>query len=116
MNHRGVTAFLFSLLLAAAQVRAGEVERWNRISTDAAAAAQMDPLSESRVFAIVHAAMHNALNAIDRRYQSYRAVDVAIPKRISPEAAVAAAAHDCLVDLIPSQKANLDAALRDALF
>lgn len=51
MQYRALVVFLFSLLLAAAQVRAGEVERWNRVATDAAVAQELDPLNESRIFA-----------------------------------------------------------------
>jgi membrane-associated phospholipid phosphatase len=110
MHYRAVAAIFFSLLLAAAQVRAGEVERWNRVATDAAAAEQLDPLTESRLFAIVHASIHDALNAIDRRYEPYRANLAAAPGA-SPEAAVAAAAHASLVALMPARKAVFDEAL-----
>jgi membrane-associated phospholipid phosphatase len=110
MHYRAVAAIFFSLLLAAAQVRAGEVERWNRVATDAAAAEQLDPLTESGMFAIVHASIHDALNAIDRRYEPYRANLAAAPGA-SPEAAVAAAAHASLVALMPARKAAFDAAL-----
>jgi hypothetical protein len=110
MRYRAVALLFFSLLLAAAQVRAGEVERWNRVMTDAAAAEQLDPLTESGIFAIVHASIHDALNAIDRRYEPYRA-NLAPAPAASPEAAVAAAAHASLVALIPARKADFDAAL-----
>ena len=104
-------AFAFSLLLAsAAQVRAGEVARWNVIATDAALAEQLDPLTESRIFAIVHASIHDALNAIERRYQPYQGRISAVPNA-SPEAAVAGAAHAALVELIPARQATFDAAL-----
>ena len=103
--------FLFSLLLAAAQVRAGEVERWNRVATDAALAAQIDPLNESRIFAMVHASIHDALNAIERRYESYRTGASAAEPGVSPDAAVAGAAHTALVALIPARRASFDAAL-----
>jgi len=110
-----VTLLLSVLLAAAAQVRAGEVERWNRVATDAAMAEQMDPLNESRVFAIVHAAIHNALNALDRRYEPYRAGVMTVPIGASPEAAAAAAAHASLVGLMPARKRDFDAALAGAL-
>jgi hypothetical protein len=58
--------------------------------------------------------MHDALNAIDRRFEPY-AYDGAAPRGASPEAAVAAAAHDVLVARIPNQKKALDAALASAL-
>jgi len=114
MHYRAVAAFFFSLLVAAAQVRAGEVERWNLVATGAAAAEQADPLTESRWFAIVHASIHDALNAIEHRYEPYRAGVAAAPGA-SPEAAVAAAAHACLVELMPARKPAFDAALAETL-
>jgi hypothetical protein len=111
MHYRATTILFVSLALAtAAQVRAGEVERWNRVATDVSAAANTDPLTESRVFSIMHAAMHDALNAIDRRYEPYGAEVTAVPGA-SPDAAVAAAAHAVLVELMPAQKRAFDAAL-----
>lgn len=111
MYRQALLASAFSLLLASAvQVRAGEVARWNVIATDAALAEQLDPLTESRIFAIVHASIHDALNAIERRYQPYQSRISAAPNA-SPEAAVAGAAHAALVELIPARKAAFDAAL-----
>ena len=114
MNRHAVIAFFLSLLLIAPQLRAGEVARWNRLMTDAAVAAQMDPLNESRVFAIVQAAVHDALNAIDRRYEPYRDGVTAAPGALA-EAAVAAAAHAALVELIPAGKMNFDTELAETI-
>ena len=115
MHRRAAAAFLFSLLLAgAAQVRANEVLRWNRVATEVSAAAETDPLTESRMFAIVHAAIHDALNAIERRYEPYR-TGVAAAPGASPDAAVAAAAHASLVEMMPERKPAFDRALADAL-
>jgi hypothetical protein len=114
MHYRVFVVFVFSLLLAAAQARAGEVERWNRVATDAAVAQELDPLSESRIFAIVHASIHDALNAIDRRYEAYQARISAAPGA-SAEVAVAAAAHASLMELMPARKAAFEAALAETL-
>jgi hypothetical protein len=76
------------------------VMRWNANAGEAAITACLapttNPLHESRMYAIMHIAIHDALNAIDRRYQPYLA---GLPKTpaASPAAAVAAAAHDTLV-------------------
>jgi hypothetical protein len=110
MHRPAIIVFLFSLLLVAAQSRAGEVERWNRVATDAAVAAQLDPLNESRIFAILHASIHDALNAIERRYESSQPRSVAAPHAV-PEAAVAGAAYTVLVELMPERKTDFDAAL-----
>jgi hypothetical protein len=56
---------------------------------------------EARVQAMVYAAIHDSLNAIDRRYAPWR-VDVR-DASANPDAAVAAAARDVLVALLPSQ-------------
>ena len=111
MHRQAAALILSSLILIAPEIRAGEVEHWNRVATDAAIVEQMDPLNESRVFAIVHAAIHNALNAIDRRYEPYRASVMSVPNGASPEAAAAAAAHASLVELMPARRKDFDAAL-----
>ncbi|XGV99167.1 MAG: vanadium-dependent haloperoxidase [Leptolyngbya sp. BL-A-14] len=67
-----------------------------------------------RGLAIVHAAIFDAVNAIDRRYATY-AVEVKAPAGASAEAAAATAGHDTLVRLYPSQQATFDAALTTSL-
>src|SRR5690242_12609025 len=113
MKLRAALAFCLALFFTA-QARAGEVERWNRIATDATAAEQIDPLSESRILAIVHASIHDALNGVQRQYEPYRA-RLHSPSGASAESAVAAAAHASLSKLIPAHKAQFDAALADVL-
>src|SRR5262249_57373546 len=68
----------------------------------------------SRILAMTHAAIHDAVNAIDRRYKPY-AMDRLAEPGASPEAAVAAAAHDVLAAQLPTQKATLDAAYASSL-
>ncbi len=58
-----------------------------------------DPFHESRIYAMMHIAIHDALNAIDRRFQPC-AFDKKAEPGTSPDAAVAAAGHDVLVPLI----------------
>src|SRR5664279_5549142 len=74
---------------------------WNATATAAAVTAglspDLDPLAESRLYAITAVAVHDALNAIDRRYRPYLPGDRHARRGASPEAAVAAAAHDVLV-------------------
>lgn len=88
--------------------RADVVTDWNENATSAAAAAGLNGPRHTRIFAMTHAAIHDALNAIDRRYKPY-ALDLQGDPNASPEAAVAAAAHDVLVHEIPTQQALLDA-------
>jgi hypothetical protein len=76
---------------------------WNANAGVAATAACLapvnNPLHESRIYAMMHVAIHDALNAIDRRSRPY-ALDVQAEAGASPDAAVAAAARDVLVPLI----------------
>jgi hypothetical protein len=76
---------------------------WNANAGEAAIAACIapvdNPLHESRLYAVMHVAIHDALNAIDRRSRPY-AFAARIQEPVSPEAAVAAAARDVLVTLI----------------
>ncbi len=72
---------------------------------------QLGPHRSSRAMAIVHIAIFDAVNAIQRRHRSYSNIPVANP-RTSMEAAIAQAAHDTLVALYPSQRQRIDAQLR----
>ena len=95
--------------------RADAVTDWNIAATTAAAAPFVGGIPQGRIFAMTHAAIHDALNAIDRRYQPY-AFDMRGDPNASPEAAVAAAAHDVLVHEVPAvQQPMLDTAYADSL-
>lgn len=67
------------------------------------------PPQQFRVFAIVQIAVHDALNAIDPRYESYSVMGAGSPNA-SAEAAVARAAHDTLVALLPDAQDAIIAA------
>lgn len=79
---------------------AAAVLAWNGYAGEAAIAACIapvdNPLTESRAYAMMHVAVSDALNAIDRRFEPY-AYDGAAAAWASPSAAVAAAARDVLV-------------------
>ena len=53
------------------------------------------------MYAMMHVAIHDALNGIDRRSRPY-AADLRAARRTSADAAVAAAAHDVLVPVLSS--------------
>jgi PAP2 superfamily len=76
---------------------------WNANAGKAATAACIapldNPLHESRIYAIMHIAIHDALNAIDRRSRPY-AFDEQGPSGANLDATVAAAAHTTLLALI----------------
>jgi len=106
---------------------ADEVTRWNETATRAAFESGLsgNPPFESRVYALTQAAVHDALNAVHRRYDSYARDGHRRRggRRASPEAAVAAAAYEVLTDQfaqlvafgVPSPQASLDAAYAEAL-
>lgn len=88
------------VLFASGTAGADVVIDWNARAAKAALAACLapgdDPFHESRIYAMMHVAVHDALNAIDRRSRPYSYRAHALPET-SADAAVAAAAHDVLV-------------------
>lgn len=72
------------------------------------------PPASARVLAIVHAAMFDAYNSVDRRFTPYL-VQVDGPAGASAAAAVAQAAHDVLSALIPAGDAVYQQALASTL-
>jgi hypothetical protein len=103
-----------AVIVAASEARADAVTDWNVIALRAHAAAGLLAVPRTRVLAIVHVAVHDAINAIDRRAEPY-AFDMRAVASASPEAAVAAAAYTVLSALVPSQQAALNAAYADSL-
>jgi len=64
-------------------------------ATKACIAPLDNPFHEARMYAMMHIAIHDALNAIDRKYQPY-AYDKKADPDASPDAAAATAARDVL--------------------
>jgi PAP2 superfamily protein len=101
----GIALVLLATLTTVPDAAADEdaVRVWNANAGVAATAACIvpldDPFHESRIYAMMHVAIHDALNAIDRRSRPY-AFDRRAAPGASPDAAVAAAARDVLVRLI----------------
>jgi len=93
------------------------VLQWNRtlLVIVRTAGAQPATIHPTRSFAIMHAAIYDAVNAIDRTHRPYLVRLSGVSRDASQEAAAAAAAHDVLVALYPAFKATLDAALQQSL-
>ena len=109
-----------ALWCANAGAKAGQshAESGNAVTTWNAVAIQVLPVDpglilDSRAFAILHAAIHDAVNGIERRYQPYAAV-LSSPSA-SVDAAIAAASRDVLVALSPSQRTVVEIAYASAL-
>jgi hypothetical protein len=109
-----VSMAVLTLFTAPARAAVDEVTHWNSVATKAAEAEATDPLTESRVFAILHLAMHDAVNAVQRRYEPF-AYSPATTPGASATAAVAAAAQTVLVELLPAQAPAFTSALDGAL-
>jgi hypothetical protein len=106
-----VAIIVVSCLILAAPARADVVVDWNVFTAQAIATAGSTARpSPANVFdyAMVHLAMHDAIQSIEGRFQRYCVA--AQNGSGSPIAAAAAAAHDVLVSLFPAQTATLDAA------
>jgi hypothetical protein len=83
---------------------------WNQallsiVNTPGAQPAIIQP---TRNFAILHAAIYDAVNSIDRSHEPYL-ISIPAPRTASETAAADAAAHTALVGLYPAQQSVLDA-------
>jgi hypothetical protein len=110
------------LIAALALAQPAEAQRleivvaWNRLMQEAVVTPGANPptVFVHRPMAMVSVAMFDAANAFERRYRP--AVEfVPTTQGASVDAAVAQAAHDTLVALLPSVKERVDAALAASL-
>ena len=97
---------------AEGQTTTDVVIEWNRVlQVGASTPGALPPTTFfTRPYAMVHVAIFDAINSIEHRYHPYY-VRVNAAEGASPEAAVAQAAHDVLVALMPSQQAAFATAL-----
>jgi hypothetical protein len=95
-------------------VRANPVLDWNQIFIDTLIATSTPNSSSHRLGAIVHTAMFDAYNGIDRHYTPVF-VDRPAPNGASAKAAVIAAAYTALVGLFPARQPALDASYAASL-
>src|SRR6202035_2307890 len=93
---------------------ASEVLDWNQIFIDTLIATNTANSSSQRLGAIVHTAIFDAYNGIERRYTPMFVQNWA-PKGASRRAAVIAAAYTALIGLFPSQQPALNARYTESL-
>ncbi|MDP9145898.1 MAG: vanadium-dependent haloperoxidase, partial [Actinomycetota bacterium] len=115
-----IAALVLAPVVAPASARPARVDAvtvWNatagKAAVDACLAPTGNPLHESRLYAVMHVAIHDALNAIDRRSRPYAFKTGAKPGA-SPDAAVAAAARDVLVPLLEQLPAPFSVCVTDS--
>ena len=94
-----------------------DVIAWNKtlLSIVRTPGAQPATLHPTRSFALLHAAIYDAVNSIDSRHQPYLVHVEHVSLETSREAAVDAAAHVVLVSLYPAFQTTLDAQLQQEL-
>ena len=97
-----------------ATARADVIADWNARAEAIATEKKLLPPPNARGMAILHVAMFEAINAIDRKYEPYK-LKLSVPITVSREAAAAASAHAVLVALHPDQQSSLDAFLSSSL-
>jgi len=99
---------LFALWLPIGSAAANEVTDWSVIIEQTAIASSVKPgvILSGRNVSLMHLAMHDTLNSISRRHDSY-GVHRSSPDA-NPRAAVMAAGHGVAVRLYPDQASSLD--------
>ena len=102
------------LAAAASAANADVVTDWSERAVAAGYAARQGPPPHTRIVAMTHLAMFEAMNSIDGRYRPYRA-RLPVEAGASHDAAAASAAHYVLVRAYPDQAKELDKALQASL-
>jgi len=95
--------------LLTASVRADVIMDWNARADAIAAQAQVGPFPHGRILAMMHVAMFEAVNAIERRYAPYK-LKLTAEAGASKDAAAAAAGYYVLLAAYPDRRAELDGA------
>jgi PAP2 superfamily len=104
------------VLMAAATVsaRADVVTDWNNVALTAITADRQAPPFTTRSMAMVHSAIFDAVNSVQRRYTPF-IVDATPEPGASMDAAASAAARGVLLQLCPSQSAAIEQAYGTSL-
>jgi hypothetical protein len=103
-----------ALLLLPATSMADAVLDWNELGVAAVLAARQSPPESARSMAMMHLAMFDAVNAIERRYAPY-GTELRAPAGASANAAAASAARAVLAKLFPEQRETLEKAYAASL-
>lgn len=103
MKHRTLQ---FEQFDARAMMAGDMVIQWNETALQAIRVGNVAPPIASRALAILHTAIFDAVNSIDRSRSAYLG-SLAALRTTSKEAAVASAAHTVLLALFPAQQATL---------
>jgi PAP2 superfamily protein len=103
----GLALTVLGMILVRSAEAADPIAAWNQISETAVKTSGHPPPVAALDFAIVHLAIYDAVESIERRYEPYYTF---VPGATgSPGAAAAKAGHDVLVGLFPAQSETLEA-------
>jgi hypothetical protein len=94
--------------LATGAAHADAVLDWNEVALAEVAASGQLPPDGARTLAMVHVAVFDAVNAIDRRFEPY-ALEQRAAGDASVDAAVASASYGVLLGLFPARQQTLAA-------
>jgi hypothetical protein len=110
-------ASLCALAHAQAPQSPNPVVQWNRnlLALVRTAGAQPATIHPTRSFAMMHAAIYDAVNSIDQSHHAYMVKVAGASRHASQDAAAASAAHDVLVALYPKFQAALESELQTSL-
>jgi hypothetical protein len=118
MRNRSVFGILgataLGLALFVGPVRADVISDWNAKAQAIQTEKQLPPSTSAREMAILHVAMFEAVNAIDRRYAAYQ-LNLPAEPTCSKEATAASAAYAVLITLYPDKQSELDTALGSSM-
>lgn len=96
------------LILATSALSQDAVLDWNLTALAAVRTAGTPPPSASRILAMLHISMFDAVNGLDPRYEQY-ARHAQAPRNASSPAAAITAARDLLIAVYPAQRATFEA-------
>ena len=106
---RLLAALMSLLFVAATAAPAGAgvdpVLEWNDVARQLVVVPALTPVEQTRMMAIVHVAMHDAVSAITREYERY-APGTSAPAGATPEGAAISAAFTALKQLFPAAEAQ----------
>ena len=93
------------------------VVEWNKHAARLSVmpAFRLSPVQQSRVMAIVQVSVHDAVNSVTGRYETYLAYEGPPAEGVSAEAAAVGAAHHALRALFDAQAGNIDTWLASSL-
>lgn len=101
-------------VVAVCAARGDVVTQWNALFLDAIRAEASSPTLAGRGLAILHTAIYDAVNSVERTHQPFF-VDLIAPPGTSAEAAASAAAREVMVKTFPTESARYEQAFSDFL-